>query len=113
MTIRKRYVALPGGLVSELPDDSPGVAELRKTDKRFAHAYDVTPKQVSVAVHVAIGAVPWWPHQSTPLRYFPCRACAGGAAAWLVCEECGGTRKVATLAWVDRPVRGAMGGGLG
>lgn len=106
---RKRYVAFPGGIISELPADSPALAELRRLDKRYQYALDVTPKASSLAVCVAIGRAAWWPHAFTSIRSFPCQACANGVAAWVVCEECGGTRKILTIAWQNTPLRAARG----
>lgn len=96
-----RYVAFPNGAVSEVRIPREALIELR-SEKRspWAGALDVTPNPLALAVNIALGLNPWRREPTTPLRCFPCQDCAGSAARWVVCETCGGSRRVPTVAWV-------------
>jgi hypothetical protein len=97
-----RYVAFPNGAVSEVKMTREEFSALRTNSPQWANTLDVTPDPCRLAVHVALGLNTWWGRPSTSLQCFPCPDCSDGSARWLVCETCGGSRRVPTVAWVAR-----------
>ena len=95
-----RYVAFPpDGRVTELNEDRAGFVALRANSPQWTNTLDVTPQPVAVHVHNAFGINTWWRQASTPLRGFPCHACANGEARWVTCSVCAGSRRFYTVAW--------------
>lgn len=102
-TQQLKYIAFPpDGAVSEIRMTHEQFEQTCEMNPAWKHALDVTPAPCRLAVHLALGINTWWRQPSTPLRCFPCQDCAGGGARWLICETCGGSRRVPTVAWVSR-----------
>ena len=101
----ERYVAFPNGDISTFIGTRPQLEEWRRLTKGAEGALDVTPKKLNLTVHFALLLNDWWRKEATSLRFFACPDCSDGSSRWLVCETCGGTRKVPTLAWWIGPYR--------
>ena len=101
---RSRYIAFPGngGAVSEVRFTREDIAELKITNPQWKDALDVTPNECVLQVHIALGINTWWQRCATSVRCFPCSKCNTAGPSFTVCDECGGSRRMPTIAWVMR-----------